>query len=97
MTAACEFGPKGLRALQQEMITVGWCRSNINKQINRIRSFFKWAVAQEMTPATVYDALRCVALLNRGRRNAEPVKPVPEAHIEAVKPFVSRQVWSLIQ
>ena len=49
-TAACEIGPKALRTLQQEMINLGWCRGNINKQINRIRSFFKRAVSQELLP-----------------------------------------------
>jgi len=38
--------------------------------------------------------------LRRGRTEAsepEPVKPAPEANINAVKPFVSEQVWALIQ
>jgi hypothetical protein len=96
----CDFGPKSLRAVQQEMAALGWCRTNINKQINRLRCAFKWAVAQEMIDVAVYQSLQTVAPLKRGRcsaKESDPVNPVPDAHILMVKPYVSRQVWALIQ
>ena len=99
-TAACQFGPAALRAVEQEMIGLGWCRGNINKQVNRIRSFFKWAVGQELIPAAVYQALQCARPLKRGRTDAiesAPVRPVPSEYIEAVKPYVSRQVWAVVE
>ncbi len=97
---ATEFGPKALRAVRQRMINNGASRGYINEQTVRVRRIFKWAVSQELLPAGVYQALTCVDGLRRGRSNAketEPVRPVPDAYIDAVKPHVSRQVWALIQ
>jgi integrase len=99
-TYAADFGPLALKAVRQAMIDKGWKRSSINKQVNRIKHIFKSAVAQEMIPASVYQALTTLDGLRRGRSDAEesePKKPVPEEHVEAVRPFVSRQVWALIQ
>ena len=96
---AVGFGPKALRAIQQEMVKIGWCRKNINQQINRVRSVFRWAASQEMIPASICEALRTVSPLKRGRTDAResvPVKPVPDEHVEAVRSRVSRQVRALI-
>ncbi len=30
-------------------------------------------------------------------RESEPVKPVPQEYVDAVQPYVSRQVWAMIQ
>ncbi|MDG2130617.1 MAG: hypothetical protein P8K08_21640, partial [Fuerstiella sp.] len=52
-----------------------------------------------MDPA-VHTALTALVGLRYGRSPAtesSPVLPVPDAHIEAVKPQVSRQVWAMIQ
>jgi integrase len=95
-----QFGPKALKAVREHMVSVGWCRSNINKQISRIKSVFRWAVENEMIPAEIHHALLAVRGLQRGRtiaREPDAVKPVPENQIIAIKPFVSRQVWALIQ
>src|SRR5262249_2722551 len=38
--------------------------------------------------------------LRRGRadvRESEPVKPVPDAFVDAIRPYVSRQVWTMIE
>ena len=48
----------------------------------------------------VRDALQAVAGLARGRsaaRESERVRPVPQAFVDAVKPFVSSQVWTMIE
>ncbi len=50
-------------------------------------------------PAHVLHGLQAVAGLKRGRcdaRESEPVRPVPEKHIEAVRERVGRQVKALI-
>ena len=82
------------------MIERGMCRSNINKQIGRIKRVFKWAASEELVPGHVYHALQSLAGLRRGRteaRESDPVRPVPQEHINAVQPFVGRQVWAMIQ
>jgi len=64
-TYAEDFGPRALRVLQQEMIGLDWCRTNINTQINKVRRLFKWAVAQEMVTSSVYQALQTVEPLKK--------------------------------
>jgi len=99
-TRAVEFGPRALKAVRRRMVDGGWCRPYVNKQINRVRHVFKWAVADELIPGSVLHALQAVPGLRKGRSDApepEAVKPVSMEHVEAVKPFVSRQVWAMVQ
>jgi integrase len=99
-TPAADFGPRGIKTIREEMIRMGWCRRSIKKQISRVRMVFRWAVENELVPPSVHHALMAVRGLSKGRTEAkesEPVRPVPQDRIDAIKPFVSRQVWALIQ
>ncbi len=99
-TLARDFGPLKLKIVREAMIEKGWCRNHINKQISRLKSVFRWGVAEELVPASVRQGLAAVAGLKVGRcsaRESEPVKPVPDAHVDAIKPHVSRQVWAMIE
>jgi integrase len=82
------------------MIDSGLCRNEINRRIQRIVRMFQWAVEEELIPVSTYQALRVVPPLRPGQsgvRESEPVRPVPDAFVEAVQPYVSRQVWAMIQ
>ena len=97
---AADFGPRALRTVRNEMVNRGWCRNTVNRSVLRVKQVFRWAVAQELIEPSVYEALRAISGLRQGRtkaRESEPVKPVPEAHIKAIKPHVSKQVWAIIQ
>lgn len=97
---AARFGPRQLRAVRRKMIRRGWCRSGVNRGVGRIKYAFKWAVAHELIEPAVLQRLQAVEGLKRGRskvRESEPVRPVPAAHIDAIEPHVSRQVWALVQ
>jgi len=99
-TPAAQFGPRALAAVRLNMVQMKWCRSNVNKMIGRIKRMFRWASEQEIVPASVYHGLMTLKGLVQGRseaRETSPVKPVPQEYIDAVKPYVSRQVWALIQ
>ena len=105
-TPAEKFGPRKLREIQSAMVQKRkpngdcWSRSNVNKQLSRVRLIFDWAVAEEIIPETVAAALHRLRGLRKGEqdvRESEVVTPVPQAEIDAVKPLVSRQVWALIQ
>ncbi|HKB39182.1 MAG TPA: site-specific integrase, partial [Gemmataceae bacterium] len=106
-TPVKEFGPLALRAVRQQMIESvdkrtqrPWCRRTINLHTYRIRSVFKWGVEQELVPPSVLYALQAVRGLQKGRsdaRESEPVKPVPEAFIDAVLPFVTATVRAMIE
>lgn len=99
-TPAVEFGPKALKAVRLAMIERGWCRQLINRRVNRIKRFFKWAVSEEFVPGTVLEALRSVEGLQQGRsaaREAPPVTPVSDEVVEATLPFLSSQVSAMVQ
>lgn len=98
--AAVEFGPLKLKTVRQAFIDRGLSRKHINDQIGRIKRMFKWGVENELVPTTVYHGLQAVSGLRRGRseaRETEPVRPVPEVYVDAIRQHVSRQVWAIIQ
>jgi integrase len=99
-TPASDFGPLALKAVRQAMTEAGRCRRLINKDINRIRSMFRWAVEHELLPSSVHEALRAVAGLREGRseaRETAPVGPVPDEHVQAVLPLVPPPVAAMVQ
>jgi site-specific recombinase XerD len=97
---AKQFGPKKLNVIREQMVVEGIVRKSINRNIGRIRRMFKWAVAEELLPVEVYQALCTLPGLRYGRSDAkesDPVLPVSETFVNAVQPFVSRQIWAMIQ
>lgn len=102
---AAKFGPLALKAVRKRMVDglagrPGLCRNLVNRLIGRVRRMFKWAVSEELVPPTVLEGLRAVTGLQRGRtdaRESEPVKPVPDAFVDAVLPHVSRSVAAMIE
>src|SRR4051812_4484445 len=64
-TQAKDFGPLALKAVRQAMIERGWCRTFINKQVNRVKRLFAWAAGEELLPLAVYQALTTVAGLRK--------------------------------
>ena len=97
----CDFGPRGLKTIQQHMIDVEeLSRGVINNRVNRIKRVFKWAVSEELAPCGSYEALRSVSGLRFGRttaRETDPVKPVPRVWVDAVLPYLSPQVAAMVQ
>ena len=67
------FGPLALVACRQKLIEAGYCRKRINQHVGRIRQAFKWGVARELVPETVWRALRAV----EGLRLADAQREVP--------------------
>jgi integrase len=99
-TPAREFGPMALRAVQQEMIKAGLCRSVINFRVNRVRRVFKWAASYELLPVAVHQALQTVQGLRRGHgkvREADPIKPVPVERVNAMLSFLPAPVRAMVE
>ncbi len=99
-TTAKDFGPLALKACRQKMVENGWCRRHVNQQTSRVKRIFRWAVENELIGGESYHALQAVAGLRSGRTTAgesKAIKPVPIELVNAIKPFVSRQVWAIIQ
>jgi integrase len=98
-TLAREFGPVRLKAVRQAMINSGLCRAEVNKRVRHVLRAFKWAVGEEMVPPSVHHGLKAVPGLRRGRadvRESKPVKPVPDIFVDAIEPYVARQVWAMV-
>ena len=84
-----------LKACRQALIDAGNCRRQVNQQTVRLRRLFKWAVAQELIPATVLTGLQTVSGLRLGHTKApdrEPVGPVCDEYVDAIKSYVGRPV-----
>jgi integrase len=99
-TLARDFGPLKLKTVRQAMIDAGNCRNEVNKRTRTTVRVFKWAVENEMIPPSIHHGLKAVSGLRQGQANvreSKPVKPVPEAFVDAIRPHVSRQVWAMIQ
>jgi integrase len=99
-TPAAEFGPLALQAVREVMIGKDWCRGHINKQIDRVKRMFKWATRQQMIPGGVYEALRCVDGLKRGRteaREGRKVKPISDTDIAATVEHLPAVVADMVQ
>ncbi len=84
-TPADEFGPKRLKAVRQEIITKGrkrdgclLTRDYVNYRSQCILRMFRWAVEEELVPPAVYQGLRAVAGLRKGKttgvRESQPVR-----------------------
>jgi integrase len=97
-TPAAGFGPLALRAVQQDLVQAGLSRTTVNARVNRLRRAFKWAVSYQLLPPGVYEALRTVPGLQRGRcqaREADPIMPVPVDVVEATLPFAPAPVAAM--
>jgi hypothetical protein len=85
---ARDVGPLKLKTVRQSMIEDGLTRSTINRNVQRIKHVFRWAVENEMVPPETHQALAAVAGLRKDRSEAveaESVEAVPIAAVEAIK------------
>lgn len=99
-TPARDFGPKALKAVRQAMVDSGLCRRTVNQRVARVVRVFRFGVENELLPASVHHALKAVPGLKAGRSGAKEsrkVTPVPDEQVEAVRPFLSRQLWAVVE
>jgi len=66
-TRAAEFGPRGFKTVRERMVQAGGARRYINRHMSRVKRLFRWGVAEELVPPGVYEALKAVPGLKRGR------------------------------
>lgn len=95
-----DFGPKKLKQLQQMLVEEGLAQQTINGWIRRIKQVFDWGVSEELVSVNVSQALKAVHGLRVGKTSArapEPKEAVDEKHVQAVKPFVTKPIWGMIQ
>jgi len=99
-TPASHFGPVALRAIQAYWASKGRARRTVNGYVAQIKRMFRWAVARELVPASVWHGLEAVEGLRAGRspaRDAKVILPVSDSDIAAIRDLVPPPVWALIQ
>lgn len=99
-TLVDDFRGPSLLALRAVMVQKGWSRRYVNRQVVRVRTIFKWGVAQGMVAPDTHAALCAVEGLREGQTNAPdhpPVMPVTDEQIEAVLPLLPQVVVDMIQ
>lgn len=96
---AASFGPLALRAVREKLVPQGWCRKTVNARVQRVRLMFRWAVAEELVGAEVYQRLAAVDGLRAGHTDAPdraPVRPAVMADVEKVLPLLTPAVRALV-
>lgn len=84
-TPAVEFGDIQFRACREWWLKDSKrSRQYVNKQMKRLLRVLKWAVSEGMIPASIYDTLRYVPALKKGRTDAPETKPVKPTGRELV-------------
>jgi integrase len=99
-TPARDFGPLALKACRSLMLAKDWSRNYANAQVDRIRRMFRWAAEEELLPGAVYQNLRSVAGLRRGKsaaRETAKIRPAPPADVEAALPFMPPAVAAMVR
>lgn len=99
-TNAGNFGPLALRAIQKQMVNAGQSRRYVNDNIDRIRRVFRWAVSEELIPSSIYEALKTVPNLRKGRCEAkepDPVLPVDAEVVDATLPYLTEVVADMVR
>jgi hypothetical protein len=82
------------------MVETGLCRNVVNHRISRIKRMFKWAVAEELVPASAHHGLQAITGLQFGRTNAretDPVRPGPDAAVDAVLPYMPPTLATMVR
>jgi integrase len=90
----------GEKVVRERVLAHGLSRRHINKQIHRVKRAFAWAVENEMVPVMVYQALKTVTGLEKGRsaaRERAPVGPVSDDVVERTLPLLSPTVATMVR
>jgi integrase len=88
------------KLVRESWVASGKARSQCNKMAGRLRRAFKWGVEQELVAPSIYEALRAVEPLKKGRTAAKDrpkVKPVPDAVVDATLPLLSPVIRRMVE
>lgn len=86
-TPAAKLGPSALKAVRASIVASGLCRNTANKRARQIVMIWQWAVEEELIEPAVWQALKAVKPIPKGREGAidyEPKRPVPLADYRRV-------------
>lgn len=95
-----QFGPNALKRVRQRWIDRGLTRVGVNKNQRRVTRIIRWAVAEELAPAAILQAVTAVPGLKKGRCECPeppPVQPVDVAIVERTLPHLPPTVADMVR
>ncbi len=95
-----EMSQAAIKSTREHWIERGLSVTTVNMYHSYIVRLFRWGAENELAPVEIWNALKTVRKLRKHSSRAAPpskVMPVEYRLVEAVKPFVSRQVWAMIE
>jgi integrase len=78
------FGPLRLKEFQKYLADKKLSRRYVNQVVGKVKRMFKWAVSEEIVPASVHHGLESVPGLRPGKtsaRETDPKRPVSWEHV----------------
>jgi integrase len=94
------IGIHELKQVRQKMVAAKMSRRVINQRINKTRAMYRWAAEEGILPDGEWMKQPFLKPLKMGRSDAvegEPVKPVPQAHIDATLGEVHEPIATMIR
>lgn len=96
---AAQFTPVRLSKVRDQMVSKGWSRTYINRQVRRIIEAFRHAAEVGLVPPEVVTALRMLKPLRQGRpgvKETPKVQAVPQEHIEAARQHMPQRIRDIV-
>ena len=98
---AKDFGILQFRACREWWLKPGTrSRQYVNKQMKRLLRVFKWMTGEGLIPSSIFESLRCVASLQRGRteaKEAPKILPVDEKILKATLPHMTQVLRDMVE
>ena len=82
---ADQYGPLKLQQQRQRWIDSGKARVYCNRLTNAVKRMWRYAVSQELIPATCWERLRSVESLRIGQTTAPEKDPIRPVNLEVVR------------
>lgn len=98
--AANQFGPQALVACRSELVKAGYTTRRVNQHVGRIRSVWRWGLERELVKPEVLVGLQAVRGLREGEEgsaNRPKVGPADPASVDAIRPYVTPQVYAMLE
>ncbi len=99
-TPAAKFGPLALKAVRKTWVDEGLSIKTVNSYAAILKGVFQWAVSEELLSVSVYQSLKTVRGLERGRGEAhepEAVGPVADDVVEGTLPHLPAVVADMVR
>lgn len=96
--AVSSFGIRALKQYRLSLIERGFARTYVNDNVGRVKRLFRWAIEEEVCrPDAALLMLKGLREGEYGVHESDPVTDVAISKVEAVKPYLSRQVRAMVE